>query len=75
MLNPSDTVEVVCADSAEAAQLLRGGGCFGAIVYIEGRLESEESIIIDAGYADCLPILSGGLWRDPVSLAATETLA
>ena len=74
MLNPSDSNPLHLAISADDAQFLRGAVAFGAVAFHEGASPTPDQLRVDAGYADCLPILGGGCWRDPGSAVAKETM-
>lgn len=73
MRSPSDTNNDLGPMAMVAAQVLRGGSAFLATPYCEGGSLSPEEVQIDLGYADCLPIMGGGLWRDPASPITMET--
>lgn len=74
MLNPSDLQPGQRAGIAEIAQHLRGRRVFGAVAFSESSAVAPEQVRFDPGYADCLPILGGGCWRDPSSPATMETM-
>ena len=74
MLNPSDPNTQDSAKIADIAQILRGGGAFGAVLFHEGASPGPERVQVDLGYADCLPLLGGGVWRDPASAITAETM-
>ena len=74
MLNRSDTGLEQGAVPADIAQFLRGGAAFGAVAFYEGASPTPDQVGFDAGYADCLPVLGGGCWRDPSTAMDKESL-
>lgn len=74
MLNRSDR-HLDRAEAAESAQILRGGGGFGSVVYCENASFITDRVQVESGYGDCLPLLSGGFWRDPGKPVEAEVLA
>ena len=74
MLNPSDPNQIIRAILADRAQLLRTAPVFGAVAYHESPEISAGDVHVEHGYADCLPILAGGCWRDPDSPVTMETM-
>ena len=74
MLNPSDPSSPNPAEMADVAQIWRSGGAFGAVAFYEGASPGPERVQVDLGYADCLPLLGGGVWRDPASAITAETM-
>jgi len=65
----------VCAKDAIDAQVLRGHSVFGAVVYCESGRLGRLQVIAEQGYADCLPVLGGGFWRDPAKCVQAEVMA
>lgn len=61
------------AEAAEIAQLLRDGAAFGSVAFSENAAVSNDGLLIEPGYDDCLPLPGGGCWRDPTTLVHTET--
>ena len=74
MLNPSDVQLDSRATLADNAQLLRGRSAFGAVAFKEGVALQPDQVWFDAGYADCLPVWGGGVWRDPKQQATAEAI-
>jgi len=74
LLNPSDLATGKWAINADIAQILRGTVAFGAVAFHEGAALGPEQVHVEPGYADCLPILGGGCWRDPDSPKTKETI-
>lgn|GEM_PF-2307269 len=74
MLNPSDPTLGPSANSADIAQLMRGARAFGAVAFHDPGQLSPDQVFVARGYADCLPILGGGCWRDPASSVTQETM-
>lgn len=64
MLNRSEN-NLYRAEAAEIAQLLRGYCAFGSVAFSENASLGDESVAVERGYEDCLPISGGGCWRDP----------
>ena len=71
MLSRSDT-SLDRAQSAAIAQILRGGGVFGAVAFSEFPSGASDAVSVEPGYADCLPNLDGSYWRDPAQALEVE---
>lgn len=72
MRNPSDPESELTAKTAGVAQLLRGSCAFGAVAYHDGSAIKPDQLVVERGYADCLPLLGGGYWREPGSETTME---
>lgn len=72
MHNPSDIQVERGAKAAGEAQFLRGRCAFGAVAFHQGVALTPDRVWYDPGYADCLPILGGGCWRDPAHVGVSE---
>lgn len=72
MLNRSETNNTNQAIDAQIAQVLRGALPFGSIAFHDGPAGEAPSAHLLPGYADCLPVIGGGCWRDPSALDRTE---
>lgn len=70
MPNPSDFN--LYATSAGPAQFVRGSTIFGTVAFQQGAVVEPGQVYLADGYADCLPILDGGYWRDPAAVQVTE---
>ena len=73
MLSRSD-LNLVRAEVAEIAQLLRGQCAFGSVAFSENASSERIAMHVEPGYDDCLPILGGGCWRDPQSPRVKESI-
>lgn len=74
MRNRSDNILLNRAIDAEVAQVLRGMGVFGAVAYHQAGGLGADQLEFEHGYADCLPVLGGGCWKDPSQADWAEAL-
>lgn len=73
MLSQSDT-NLNRAEAAEVAQMLRGCGVFGSVMFNEKPLFEAAFIHVEPGYENCLSTFSGGCWRSPARPADLEMM-
>jgi len=74
LLNRSEAKNTDPAIDADIAQVLRGSLTFGSIAFHEGVAVQAPSVHLLPGYADCLPVIDGGCWRDPATTDPAEVL-